>query len=666
LPYKWLIISKLNKDPAMLSRSLFLFLLLIFLSLNAKPPELTPRETRVKIEEILKAHVSHQKLTPELMERALNNYLDEIDPSKTYFIEPEIAQWLNPSKELKERALKECTRDNFSLFEEIHNVALKAIQRREAIEQRIKLEELPSKVEVTEFKDIKWATSEEELFERNRRIKALQIEAAEKIDLENKENFLKRLEKRRLKWEEELMGATGAERKQVILSLVLKSISSALDSQTHYFTPTEARQFVIQVQQKLSGIGAQLRDDLTGLTITRLLDGGPAVKTGHLKIGDRIIAVDGQAIIGMEISEAVELIRGKEGTSLSLTILRPAPEGEDKEEEKLEIKITRGEVVLAEGRFEAKPEPFAEGVIAHLKLHSFYQDDKSSSATDLYDALYKMKKEHNVQGVVLDLRNNTGGILPQAVAVAGLFIKKGVVVSIKDNTGRIQNLRNLEGKTAWDGPLIILTNKASASASEIVAQTLQDYGRAIVVGDATTFGKGTFQTFTLETASFSKVNPTGEYKVTRGRYYTVSGKSPQLDGVKADIVVPGLLSTLELGESYAKYPLESDSISPLFEDDLSDLAPHYRNQLIRYYREDRQAILTTYLPYITTLKENSEWRLKNDQNYQNFLSQIEKKDFSSETVEFFGQSDLQFVETLNVMKDLLMLTKENIQTAEAS
>ena len=159
-------------------------------------------------------------------------------------------------------------------------------------------------------------------------------------------------------------------------------------------------------------------------------------------------------------------------------------------------------------------------------------------------------------------------MLSQAVGVTGLFITKGVVVGIKDHTGSIQYLRDLDGKMLWDGPLIVLVNKASASASEIVAQTLQDYGRAIVVGDKNTYGKGSFQTFTLNTSKEGSVNPEGEYKVTRGRYYTVSGKTPQLKGVEADIIVPGPLSEMELGEAFAKYPLENDSIKANYDDDL--------------------------------------------------------------------------------------------------
>ena len=439
----------------------------------------------------------------------------------------------------------------------------------------------------------------------------------------------------------------------MILSYVLKATSSALDSQTVYFTPSEASQFMIQVQQRLFGIGAQLRDDLNGFTVVRLVEGSPASQSNKLKLNDKIIAVDGEAVVGMDIVEAVELIRGPQGSSVHLTVLRETKEGDLTKENTVIVEIVRGEIVLKESRFETSYEPYGDGVIATLELFSFYQDGSSSSATDLAEAIQTLKKNHLVKGIILDLRNNAGGLLPQAVAVTGLFISKGIVVSIKDNSGQVHHLRNIETAKVWDGPLIVLTARTSASAAEIVAQTLQDYGRGVVVGDPETFGKGTFQTFTLESAHFDKVNPKGEYKVTRGRYYTVSGKSPQLVGVKADIVVPGIFSAMEIGEKYLKFPVAEDAISPHFIDDLSDVPLLHRSQLNRVYKTQMQTVQTTYEPYLKILQKNSSERLEQNKNYQNFLKEIAKKEESADLGDFFGQNDLQLIETTNIMKDLI-------------
>lgn len=640
----------------MFSRFLFLFLAVASLSI-AKPPSLTPHDTKGKIEEILKAHVTYQKLTTELMQRALQNYLEEIDPLKTYFLQAEISQWTNPSPELLAKALEEYKKANFSLFDEVHQTLTGAIARRNRLEEQIDTSKLPKDVRPSEFKDIKWASSEEELLTRLSRIKALQLEATEKLNQETKQQFLQRLTKRRLNREEELLGHSSKEREQTVLALVLKATSCALDSQTAYFTPAEASQFMIQVQQRLFGIGAQLRDDLNGFSIMRLLDGGPASAGNKIKVGDRIIAVNGEPVVGMDITEAVELIRGPQGTPVRLTILRELGEEGSKIEEKLDIELIRGEVVLKETRLETSYEPYGDGVIGILHLFSFYQDNSSSSTSDLRKAILALQEEHELKGIVLDLRNNGGGLLPQAVSVTGLFINKGIVVSVKDNTQEIQRLRNIEDKPLWDGPLVVLTNRASASASEIVAQTLQDYGRALIIGDKETYGKGTFQTFTLESMGHGKVNPKGEYKVTRGRYYTVSGKSPQLTGVQSDIVVPGILANLDIGEKFSKFPLENDQIPPGFDDDLSDIPTGHRNQINRLYKFNLQTVLTTYQPYLETLRKNSATRLQLNPNYQQFLKEIEKKEFSGDLQEVFGKTDLQLQETLNVMKDLILLQK---------
>ncbi len=633
-----------------------LFLLFVYTFFcEAKPPQLTARDVKNKLEEVLKAHVYHKTFTPELMQRTLQNFLDELDPTKSYLLEEEVAQWTNPSEDILQRALFGFRNSDFSIFHEIHATFVKAIDRRNVIEEEIAQRELPKGIKSEEFKNLTWKATAEELVERLLRIKALQLEAAEKLGNDTRDRFVQRLQKRRLNREQEFTGGLPDEQHKIVLAYVLKAATAALDAHTNYFTPTEANQFMIQVQQRLFGIGAQLRDDLDGLSIVRILENSPASMSNKVKINDKIIAVDHEPVVGMEITEAVELIRGEKGTPVSLTILRENSNAPSRETEKLEIELVRNEVVLEETRLEANLEPYGDGIIAHLKLFSFYQDAKNSSAIDIRKALEQIKKDHLLKGVVLDLRSNAGGLLTQAVNVTGLFMNKGIVVSVKDSTGRLQHLREIEGKPVWEGPILCLVNRASASAAEIVAQTLQDYGRAIVIGDAHTFGKGSFQTFTLDAVSNPKVNPQGEYKVTRGRYYTVSGKSPQLTGVLSDIIVPGILSELDIGEQFAKFPLENDQIEPHFDDDLADVTPFHRIQLGPSYKYNLQTPLTTYNAYMDTLKKNSHLRIETNKNYQSFLTEIHNKNFDAEPIDLFGQSDLQLVETFNVMKDLIFL-----------
>ena len=632
---------------------LFIFPLVCFSLIEGKPPELTPRDTRLKVEEILRAHATYHSLNEELIRRAFQNFCENLDPLKTYLLQNEVDPWINPSVQLLSQTLEDFNNETFTEFERIYEVMLRAIERRGKIENDLAVTTL-IKDDLFDFKNLKWASSEQELRLRIATIKKLQTDTAERLDKDEKAAFAQRIEKRRKNREAELISDSVQSKKRLILSHVLKAISSSLDSQTVYFTPQEASQFMAQMQQRLFGIGAQLRDDLNGLTIMRILEGSPASYEQSLKVGDRIIAVNKEPIIGMDSSEAVELIRGPEGTPVTLTLLRKNQDNSE-DHEKFDVKLTRGEVVFKEARLDKIIAPFGDGAIGILRLFSFYQDPKYSSASDLLNAINSLKEEHNLKGIILDLRTNAGGLLPQAVAVAGLFMSKGVVVSIKDNKGHIQKLRNVEPNVAWDGPLIILTSKASASASEIVAQTLQEYGRALVVGDAKTYGKGTFQTFTLETSHSGKINPKGEYKVTRGRYYTVSGKSPQLIGVSADILVPGIYANADFGEEHVKFPLDTDQIEPSFKDDLSDIPEIHRRQISHLYNFNLQPILTTYQPFIHRLKENTKARINMSRNYQNFITEINKKDFSLDPIENFGQADLQLNEAIKVMKDLVCL-----------
>lgn len=638
---------------------LSLILLFNVFFVEAKLPELNRDKTLEKIEEILKAHAIYHELTPALMQRTLNNYLEELDPTKTYFIEPDIKEWIDPSESSLETILKEFKQKNFETFEKIDKKMVVAIERHRHLEEKINVDELPKKVNPKEFKDLKWVNTEDELLDRLIKIKSLQLEAIAKLDGELKDKSLQRLDKHQRKREQSFLETDPAKTEKFMLSNILKSVAASLDTHTAYLTPDEASQFIISVQQRLFGIGAQLRDDINGFTVVKVIEGGPAAEEKELKAKDRIIAVDHEPVVGMDIIDAVDLIRGPENTYVTLTVVREEGEGDNKKEEHHDIKIKRGEVVLKETRYETSYEPFGDGVIAYVRLFSFYQDPEYSSTEDLNREIEKMRKEQNVKGIILDLRSNTGGLLSQAVGVSGLFITKGIIAGIKDNTGQIQYLRDLDGTTVWDGPLIVLVNRSSASASEIVAQSLQDYGRALIVGDDHTYGKGSFQTFTLNSDKSGDVNPEGEYKVTRGRYYTVSGKTPQLNGVQSDIVVPGVFSYVDIGEKFNKYPLENESIKENFEDDLSDVPYLERAKIRALYRFNLQKKLTTYTADLDILKKNSAYRIENNKNYQAFIKEIQKEEPEEEEAEAaIGQNDLQLTETYNIMKDLILLQEE--------
>lgn len=600
---------------------------------------------------MLEAHASEKQLTEKLILRILPSFLEQIDPIKCYLLEEEVSTFLHPTKEDLAKIKQEILDTNFSSFAQIFTSYVNSIKRRQVLEEQMDHLTLTDPLTIEDCKEMEWTKSEKDLQHRIWSIHKLQATAAELLDQPLRDKAIERIKKRQKNREEELMQLTEEEKTHQLMVFFLKAFANSLDTHSAYFTPFEAKQFMIQVQQRLFGVGAKLCDDLNGFTVVQIIENGPASKNSDLREKDRIIAIDSEPVVGLEINDAVELIRGPDQSKVVLTVVREV----DGEEKKIDVEIIRGEVVIEEARLQSRLIPYGTGVIAHLSLHAFYQDPTHSSASDLQEQISKIQSEHDLKGLILDLRDNSGGILPQAVAVAGLFITKGVVVSVKDNWGHIDYLRSINGQMAYDGPLVILTSRQSASASEIVAQTLQDYGRAICVGDDHTFGKGSFQTFSYDALKGEAVNPKGEFKVTRGCYYTVSGKSPQLVGVIPDLIVPGPLASIEIGEQYMKYPLPNDHIPEKFQDDLSDIEPRQRNKIGWLYQLNLQSKLTNYTQHLPVLTKNSQARINNDPAYARLQKEIVKKKPDIGFMQAAHEIDIQLKEAIAIMQDLIIL-----------
>lgn len=624
---------------------LCLLIALLVISLEAAPPDLRADDVNKQLKEMTRAHALHKKLDEPIIQRALSNYIDLLDPSKLYFLKSEVDMWVDAPPATVAKVLRGYKSHDYLTYQTISDQMDTAIARRNALEEEIAGLPLPQGVNSDEFKNLDYAANSDELKERLLRLRGYQAELAGSL-YDEPEVAIALLNKRRQRREREMLGQTPEEREKMLYANVLKATASALDSQTAYFTPDEAASFVMDLQQRLFGIGVQMRDNLNGFTVVRVIEGGPAYNEGTLRSDDLIVAVNGESVMGLDIQDTVQRIRGPVGSPVILTVMRG--------DRYRDVSINRGEVVITEQRIETSYAPYGDGVIGRIALYSFYQDENNSSASDINDAINALKAQHNVKGIVLDLRRNTGGLLPQAIAVTGLFITKGVVASIRDNDGNVQFLRDSGGYVAWDGPLVVLTSRLSASASEIVAGALQDYGRALIVGDETTYGKGTFQTSTIDLGG-GTVNPKGEYKVTRGTYFTVSGKSPQLTGVKADVIAPSVFSELELGERFSKYPLEPDSIPPNFEDDLSDIPRRYRAHVKKTYHFDLQQQTTAYTRFLPQLQRNSAQRVASSAEYQQFL--VALKEGNTTVTDEAG--DVQLDEAYDVMRDLIILLDNN-------
>ncbi|MBX3745474.1 MAG: carboxy terminal-processing peptidase [Verrucomicrobiae bacterium] len=391
-----------------------------------------------------------------------------------------------------------------------------------------------------------------------------------------------------------------------ILSLYLTSLANAFDPHSDYMSASEARQFEISnVKLSLTGIGALLEWDDGYTRIRSLVPGGPAERSRQLKPKDRIVLVaqgDGEPVdvVEMRLNKVVELIRGQKGTEVRLTII-PA---DSEDGARREIRLIRDDIPLTEQFAKARlvDLPGEDGRVTRLGiviLPQFYEN----CARDVEKLIHRLKEE-KVEGLVLDLRRNGGGILEEAIALTGLFIPQGPVVQVKNQNGHTRLLQDDNPKIVWDGPIAIAVGHQSASASEIVAAALQDYGRAVVVGDSATHGKGTVQTLIPLTQFFSQrtVGPyAGKLKFTVSKFYRIAGGTTQKYGVTPDIALPTILDHMELGESYLPNCLPADRTTPL-----------------RFQRMDHVD------PYLAVLRERSANRVAVSREYAYILEDIEE------------------------------------------
>lgn len=348
-------------------------------------------------------------------------------------------------------------------------------------------------------------------------------------------------------------------------STYINAITNVYDPHTGYFPPKDKDNFDIEFTGRLEGIGASLQEKDGEIKVMEIVPGSPSYLQGDLKPGDAIQRVaqgKGEPVLveGMRLDDAIQLIRGKKGTEVRLTVKKP--DGSTKV-----IPIVRDVIVLDEGY--AQSAIINDGKkIGYIKLPGFYADfqnkDGRFSGADVKKEVEKLKAA-GMEGLVLDLRNNGGGSLSDAVEMAGLFIDQGPIVQVKTASGKAVVLDDRDPKVQYDGPLVVLVNSNSASASEILAAAMQDYKRAVIVGSPT-YGKGTVQQFfeldDALPAQFNSFKPFGALKLTTQKFYRINGGTTQLRGVTPDVILPDAYSFLELGEKEQDYPLPFDEIAP--------------------------------------------------------------------------------------------------------
>lgn len=344
----------------------------------------------------------------------------------------------------------------------------------------------------------------------------------------------------------------------------LNAIANSFDPHTEYMAPQIKDDFDMNLTGRLEGIGASLKEDGEYIKVVEIIPGSPAWRQKVLQADDTILKVaqgnkEPVDVVGMPVTDAVKLIRGRKGTLVKLTVRKPSGRI-------TVIPLVRDVVVLEETYAKSAViwNQKTQKKYGYIDLPSFYRDyqtNSRNSADDVRAELQKLTAE-KVNGIILDLRNNGGGILDDAVRMSGLFIKEGPIVQIKDGSGKTEVLSDTDSSIVYSGPLVVLVNSLSASASEILAAALQDYGRAVVVGGASTFGKGTVQIVAdldqYLPLNLSAIKPAGSLRLTIKKFYRISGGSTQWKGVASDISLPDLYSYLGIQEKAMDYSLPWD------------------------------------------------------------------------------------------------------------
>jgi carboxyl-terminal processing protease len=517
-------------------------------------------------------HFTRRPIDDEIAHRWFGIFLEALDPMKVYFLQSDVDAFMQRRDSLDDLV----KRGDVSFAYEVYNRFLERVDARlPLIEKLLSTPQDFTKQEsiIIDRDDTKWSANEAEAEDNwRKRIKYdLLVQKMEKTPPEEaKEKLLRRYKS----FAKRMHQMTADE----LLETYLSSLTSSLDPHTSFMSPGTLENFEIGMRLQLDGIGASLKGEDGYTTVAELVPGGAADKDGRLQKKDRVVGVgqgaDGEIVdvVDMNLNEVVKLIRGKRGTVVRLKVIpvgQTAPKIYDITRAKIELKDSeaRGEVI-EEGR-KADGTPFRIGVI---NLPSFYMDmagarqgqaEYKSSTRDCKRLLEEFKQK-GVDCVVLDLRNNGGGSLPESISLTGLFIDTGPVVQIKDADKRVQQYDDVDPGVSWDGPLVVLINKFSASASEIVAGAIQDYHRGLVVGDKASHGKGTVQSLLdLGRQLFQRLPNApslGAIKITMQQFYRPGGLSTQLEGVKSDVELPSITTHLPVGESDLDHAIAFDKV----------------------------------------------------------------------------------------------------------
>ncbi|MEN3369546.1 MAG: carboxyl-terminal processing protease [Verrucomicrobiota bacterium] len=554
-----------------LFRSLFLLPVIVFafLTAPAAPAKSDMEEVEQSVGRLLEeGHYTHHALNDEVSQKFLRTYLELLDFSHLFFTQQDVDMLTAKyGTSLDDDVLLRNLRPAY----EIYDLYIKRVDERVAKVKQLVTEPVDFKqdtnIELSRQK-VPWPKDEAEADAvwRGRIASELLQEHLSEHPIEPGPKLVARRYER-------LARTVHEQDKDEQVKLFLDALAQAYDPHSEYLSKADLKNFSINMGLSLVGIGAMLRTEDGYAKIESLVPGGPAQTDGRLKVGDRITAVaqgsgEFNDVRDMRLDKVVEQIRGKKGTHVRLMVI---PSDVADPSKRKTVDLVRDEIKLKDQEARAdiifKKDENGEPVkLGWITLPSFYADmDKHQKSTtrDVLALLKRLKKE-NIAGLVVDLRRNGGGSLEEAIALTGLFLKSGPIVQTKGSNGNIVVSSDPDPGIAYAGPMIVLTSRQSASASEIFAAALQDYGRALIVGDKNTFGKGTVQTI-LEIGRFtsllgSRSQEDGALKLTIQKFYRVAGGSTQLHGVASDIVLPTLSDLPEFGEGALKNCLPYDEV----------------------------------------------------------------------------------------------------------
>jgi carboxyl-terminal processing protease len=550
-----------------MSRALLAFLLTISVSLSAvaiAPIEKQTEQTalfREILDRLATRHYRGQDINDDLSQRYLSTYIEMLDPLKSYFLQSDIEEFNQWSTKLDDLARRGDVAPGFVMFNRLRDRLLEQLQANIALlESDYEFDYSVDETLVLDGEERQWMLTESEQRDYwRKRIKDSMIRLLlnDKEPVKARELLVKRFSNQITQMEQR--------DSQDVFQLYANALASLYDPHTSYFSPRTTENFQINMSLSLEGIGAELRTEDEYTKVARVIPGGPADLQGILKASDKIIAVaqgDEELVdvIGWRIDDVVELIRGAKDSTVRLELIEG---GSDSADSTKVIAIVRDKVKLEEKSAQSKiiniNQNGTDLKLGVIDIPAFYMDfeayrkrdpEYKSTTRDVYKLLSELREEQ-VDGIVLDLRNNGGGSLHEATMLTDLFIGTGPVVQIRNAYQQVSRDQRAMMRAAYNGPLLVMINRLSASASEIFAGALQDYGRAVVVGSQS-FGKGTVQDVTGLSS--------GQLKLTVSKFYRVSGDSTQHRGVVPDIEFPSLYDKQEVGESQQDNALPWDNI----------------------------------------------------------------------------------------------------------